>query len=295
MRTFVILAAATVALTAAAPPKKLVPNDVIAAAPASAWRAIPAEDLLVMTLEGGGRVVIQLAPAFAPVHVANIRKFAAANYWQGAAVYRVQDNYVAQWGINEAKRALSAGAVAKPPAEYVRSARGLAITPLGSPDPYARSAGFWRGWPVALYRDGTASLTHCYGTVGVGRDMHPDTGTGGELYAIIGHATRQLDRNIAIVGRVVSGIEQLSALPRGTETMGFYKEGAVAKPIVGMRLASALAPADRPSFQYMDTASPTFARYLHIRRNRDDDFYRVAAGGVDICNVQVPVRPTPKA
>ena len=96
---------------AAAPPRKLTPTDAINAAPASAWRTIPAEDLLVMTL-GGARVVIQLAPAFAPVHVSNIRKFAGAYYWQGAAVYRVQDNYVAQWGINEAKRALSAGAVA---------------------------------------------------------------------------------------------------------------------------------------------------------------------------------------
>ena len=123
--------------------------------------------------------------------------------------------------------------------------------------------------------------------------MHPDTGTGGELYAIIGHATRQLDRNIAIVGRVVSGIEHLAALPRGTETMGFYKEGLVAKPIVGMTLASALPAAQRPSFQYLDTATPAFARYLHVRKNRNDDFYRVAAGGVDLCNVQVPVRPTP--
>ncbi len=292
MRNFAVLALLPFAL-AAAPPKKLTPTEVVSAAPAAAWRTIPADDLLVMTLEGGGRVVIQLAPAFAPVHVANIRKFAAANYWQGAAVYRVQDNYVAQWGINEAKRALSVGAVAKPPAEYVRSARGLAITPLGSPDPYARSVGFWRGWPVALYKDGTASMTHCYGAVGVGRDLHPDTGTGGELYAIIGHATRQLDRNIAVVGRVVSGIEQLSALPRGSETMGFYKEGLVAKPIVGMTLASAMAPADRPSFQYLDTASASFTRYLQVRKNRNDDFYRVAAGGVDLCNVQVPVRPTP--
>ena len=283
------------AATAAAPPAKQTPTDVVNAAPATAWRTIPAEDLLVMNLEGGGRVVIQLAPAFAPVHVDNIRKFARANYWQGAAVYRVQDNYVAQWGINEAKRALSAGAVAKPPAEYVRPARGLAITPLGSPDPYARSAGFAGGWPVALYSDGTASLTHCYGAVGVGRDMHPDTGTGGELYAIIGHATRQLDRNIAIVGRVVAGIEKLSSLPRGTETMGFYKEGSVAKPIVGMTLASALPAAERPSFQYMDTASPSFALYLQIRKNRNDDFYRVAAGGVDLCNVSVPVRSTPDA
>ena len=288
-----MLSAALLALTAAALPNKLTPTEVAAAAPAAAWRTIAPNDLLVMTLEGGGRVVIQLAPAFAPVHVANIRKFAAADYWKGAAVYRVQDNYVAQWGINEAKRALSVGAVAKPPAEYVRPARGLTITPLGSPDPYARSVGFWRGWPVARYADGTASLTHCYGAVGVGRDLHPDTGTGGELYAIIGHATRQLDRNIAIVGRVVAGIEQLSALPRGSEAMGFYKEGFVAKPIVGMTLASALPPADRPSFQYMDTATATFANYLRIRKNRNDDFYRVAAGGVDLCNVQVPVRPTP--
>ena len=292
MRNLAILALLPFAL-AAAPPKKLTPTDLVSAAPAAAWRTIAAEDLLVMTLEGGGRVVIQLAPAFAPVHVANIRKFAGANYWQGAAVYRVQDNYVAQWGINEAKRALSVGAVANPPAEYVRSARGLAITPLGSPDPYARSVGFWSGWPVALYKDGTASMTHCYGAVGVGRDLHPDTGTGGELYAIIGHATRQLDRNIAVVGRVVSGIEQLSALPRGSEAMGFYKEGFVAKAIVGMTLASALPPAQRPAFQYMDTASASFARYLRLRKNRNDDFYRVAAGGVDLCNVQVPVRPTP--
>ena len=292
MRTLAALALLPFAL-AAAPPKKPTPTDIAAAAPATAWRTIPADDLLVMTLEGGGRVVIQLAPAFAPVHVANIRKFAAANYWQGAAVYRVQDNYVAQWGINEAKRALSVGAVAKPPAEYVRSARGMAITPLGSPDPYARSVGFWNGWPVALYKDGTASMTHCYGAVGVGRDLHPDTGTGGELYAIIGHATRQLDRNIAVVGRVVAGIDQLSALPRGSEAMGFYKEGFVAKPIVGMALASSLPPANRPSFQYLDTASATFARYLQVRKSRNDDFYRVAAGGVDLCNVQVPVRPAP--
>jgi peptidylprolyl isomerase len=287
------LALLLLSLTAAAPPAKMTPPEAIAAAPASAWRAIPADDLLVMTLDGGARVIIQLAPDFAPVHVANIRRFATANYWQGAAVYRVQDNYVAQWGINEAKRALSAGAVARPPAEYVRSPHGLTITPLGSPDSYAQGVGYARGWPIARYRDGTVSLTHCYGTVGVGRDLHPDTGTGGELYAIIGHAPRQLDRNIAIVGRVIAGIEHLSALPRGSEAMGFYKAGFVAKPITGITLASAMPAATRPAFQYLDPASAAFARYLQIKKNRNDDFYRVAAGGVDICNAPVPVRPTP--
>ncbi len=290
---FVLSATAALAQPAPAPPKKFTPNDIVTAAPASAWRAIPAEDLMIMTLEGGGRVVVQLAPAFAPVHVANIRRFATGGYWQGAAIYRVQDNYVAQWGINEAARALSAGAVAKPPAEYTRSAAGLRITPLGFPDPYAQRVGFSGGWPVALYSDGSASLTHCYGTVGVGRDLYPDTGTGGELYAIIGHAARQLDRNIAIVGRVIEGVDRLSSLPRGSETMGFYQEGSVARAITAVTLASALPQGSRPAFEYLDENSPAFAAYLNRRANRDDDFYRVAAGGVDLCNVQVPVRPVP--
>ena len=291
------LAVVLIALATAAPaqkPKFTTPSDVLAAAPAAAWKEIPAADLLVLELRGNRRVVIQLAPAFAPVHVANIRALARAGYWSGAAVYRVQDNYVAQWGNNESEKPLPAGIVARPPAEYFRSTRGLAIRPFPYRDSYAPRTGHVAGWPVALDASGaTPSLTHCYGYVGVGRDLHPDTGTGGELYAVIGHAPRQLDRNIAIVGRVVSGIEHLSALRRGTEALGFYKEGSVARAISGIALASALPPAARPSFQYLDTASPSFARYLRIRKNRNDDFYRVAAGGVDLCNVQVPVRPTP--
>jgi peptidylprolyl isomerase len=48
--------------------------------------------------------------------------------------------------------------------------------------------------------------------------------------------------------------------------------------------------AERPAFEYMDTRSATFARYLHVRANRKDDFYIRPAGGVDLCNVNVPVR-----
>jgi peptidylprolyl isomerase len=126
--------------------------------------------------------------------------------------------------------------------------------------------------------------------VGVGRDLSPDTGTGGELYAVIGHAPRQLDRVIAVVGRVIDGIDRLSSLPRGTEALGFYKDKAQYVPIAGIRLASDMPAAERPSYEYMDTASPAFARYLHVRANRHDDFYIRPAGGVDLCNVQVPVR-----
>src|SRR5690349_12476400 len=283
---------AAILLIRAAPAKKLpTPPDIVAAAPASAWKTVPADDLLVMDLANGGRIVIQLAPAFAPVHVENIRALARGGYWNGATVYRVQDNYVAQWGLNESDKPWPKGVTSKPPAEYTRPLKDLSIRPLGSPDPYAPGAGFADGWPVAYSaKAGWADLAHCYASVGVGRDLSPDTGTGGELYAVIGHAPRQLDRNIALVGRVIDGIDKLSALPRGTEALGFYKDKAQYVPIASIRLASDIPAAERPSYEYMDTGSATFSRYLRLRANRHDDFYIRPAGGVDLCNVQVPVR-----
>src|SRR3546814_6248941 len=90
-----------------------------------------------MALADGGRVTIELAPEFAPVHVANIRALAHVGWWDGAAVYRIQDNYVAQWGVNASDRPLPAGVVKAPPAEYDRPLEGLSVRPLGYPDSYA--------------------------------------------------------------------------------------------------------------------------------------------------------------
>ena len=288
-----LLAASTALLVGAAPPPNLpTPTDIVTQAPASAWRTIPADDLLVMDLANGGRVVVQLAPGFAPVHVGNIKALANGGYWNGATIYRVQDNYVAQWGLNESDKPWPAGVTPKPPEEYTRPLKGLKVKPLGFPDPYAPGTGFADGWPIAYgTKAGWANLAHCYATVGVGRDMSPDTGTGGELYAIIGQPTRHMDRNIAVVGRVIEGIERLSSLPRGTEALGFYKDKAQYVPIARIQLASRMPEGQaRPSFEYMDTNSDSFARYLHIRANRHDAFYIHPAGGVDLCNVAVPVR-----
>lgn len=276
----------------AAPPKT--PTEIVAAAPASAWKTIPAEDLLVVQLKNGQRVLIQLAPLFAPVHVANVRALASGRWWDNSAIYRVQDNYVVQWGKNESEDPFPAGVVAKPPAEYARPLKGLKVRPLGYPDAYAPRAGFASGWPIGFDpKRGTANLAHCYAYVGVGRGLSPDTGTGGELYAVIGHSPRHLDRNIAVVGRVVSGIEALSSLPRGTEALGFYKERSQDVPIAWARLSRDFPAGERPVFQYMDTTSAAFAAYVRARANRRDDFFIRPAGGVDLCNAPVPVRPAP--
>ena len=291
MRSLLLVTSAALLIGAAPPKKLLTPNDIVAQSPASSWKTIPAEDLMVMDLANGGRIVVQLAPEFAPVHVANIRALARGNYWQGSTIYRVQENYVAQWGQNESDKPWPAGVTPKPPAEYTRTLKGLKITPLGSPDAYAPNAGFADGWPVAYSaKEGWADLAHCYSSVGVGRDLSPDTGTGGELYAVIGNAPRQLDRNIALVGRVVDGIDRLSTLPRGTEALGFYKDKAQNVPIASIKMASDMPTSERPSYEYLNTDTATFAAYLRVRANRHDDFYIRPAGGVDLCNVQVPVR-----
>ncbi len=278
----------------AAEPKLWTPPEVLAVSKAGEWVDIPADDLLVLDLASGERVVIQLAPLFAPVHVANIRALARADYWQGAKIYRVQENYVAQWGNNDSEKPLPAGVVKTPPAEYERPTAGLKIVGLGSPDSYAPQVGYTAGWPVAFDpKDGTANLPHCYGSVGVGRDLSPDTGMGGELYAAIGHSPRHLDRNIAVVGRVVSGMEALSSLKRGTEGLGMIKDAGQHTPIAKVQLAASMPAASRPRFQYLKEDSASFAHWLQVKKNRRDAFYIRPAGGVDLCNAPVPIRPAP--
>ncbi len=211
------------------------------------------------------------------------------------------DNWVAQWGDGEddsgKARPLPEGLGLAPEQAYSTKITGDKATPrLKLKDPYAPAAFFWQGWPVAMdsstgqASDVSAWPIHCYGSVGVARDLAPDTGTGAELYAVIGHAPRQLDRNIAVIGQVIEGIEHLSTLPRGTADAGVYATQAERTPILSVRLVGELLPAEQPRFEYLATESDSFAHYLAVRANRQDEFYRVPAGGVDVCNVQVPIR-----
>ena len=287
-----IVSLAVFAIAAAPPPPPTPqvrsPGDAVKSAPASDWIEIPASDLLVMNLAGGKRVVIQLAPQFAPVHVANIRAMARSGYWGKATIYRVVDNWVTQWGLGDGPFPTPVGAVARPPEEYQRSAAGLTLTPMGSPDPYSAMAAYADGWPVAMQVGGTVNATYCYGAVGVARDAAPDTGNSSELFAVIGSTARRLDRNYALVGRVIDGMENLSALPRGTAEMGVYAKDQVATPITAVRIAADMPAAQRPRFEYLRTGSPAFADYVQLASHRAD--YGVPSPGAALCAVPVPVR-----
>ena len=350
MRKTLLLAAALIAplFTAPAPlaaqasaaqaagktkPSPLAPSEIVAAAPKGDWTRIAPSDLLVMELTPDAkgkprRVVIQLMPPpFSAGWIGNIRKLAAAHWWDGMSINRVQDNYVVQWGDPNADdkakaKMLPAGMATMAESAYVTDlswmfTRGTphnfdlyGTAPESMPfpflgkgissgeDPYAAMTMIWQGWPVAANPEESrlglnvkeAWPVHCYGMVGVGRDQSPNTGSGAELYVVIGHAPRHLDRNIALVGRVIEGIEFLSSLPRGHGGLGFYDldQGDERVPIQSIH--PGIEVTGLPAYEYLSTDSASFSAYADARANRRDAFFIRPAGGADICNIPVPVR-----
>lgn len=290
-------AASAMAAAPATPDKPKSMQELLDASSASDWRTLDPADTLYLDL-ATGRVVIELAPDFAPAHVANIRTLAHEHYWDGLSINRSQDNFVVQWGdpAEEDAQRKSLGS-AKPhlPSEFTRSSAGLPFVRLPDADGWAPQVGFSNGFPSA--RDPENSqvwLAHCYGTVGAGRDTAADSSNGTELYVVDGQSPRQLDRNITVVGRVVQGMELLSVLPRGTGPLGFYEQAGQRVPMKAIALAADVPEGQRTPLQVLRTDTPLFTAVVESRRNRRDDWYKVPAGHIDLCNVPLPVRAPPK-
>ncbi len=293
-----------------APQSEPTPKQIADSAPAAEWTEIAPEDLMIITLaptETGEerQIVIRLMSApFAQGWVDNLRLLTKTRWYDGLWVYRLVDNFVVQWGdpasdpdAGETPRPLPDEIVLSPESDYVHHT-GLTAT-VADPcaddgfdsaaicDNFAPAAGFREGWPVA-WDDSSIWPIHCYGMVGVGRNESPDTGTGSELYAIIGHAPRRLDRNLALVGRVIEGMDHFAALPRGHGRMNTYKDKNTRTLVVSVRLASELE--DAPRFEYLSTEGESFARMAKVFATGTNEFYTISAGDTDVCAVPLPVR-----
>jgi peptidylprolyl isomerase len=288
-----LLCTAPLSAFAAAPAaqtkKPLTTAEVLAASGAADWRVLDPLNTLYVELPAG-RVIIELAPQFAPHHVANVMALARGHYFDGLAIMRAQDNYVVQWGdadgkkpIGEAQRTLAA--------EFERPLRGLTVVKLADPDTYAPLVGFIDGFPLAADpASARAWLVHCYGMVGAGRDNDVDSGGGTELYVVIGQAPRHLDRNVTLLGRVVQGMELLSVMPRGSGALGFYEHAEQRVPIRSLRVAGDVPVAQRTELEVLRTDTPTFLAYVAARRNRLEEWFKVPAGRIDVCNIPIPAR-----
>ncbi len=257
------------------------------------WRQPSAEHLLVLELDDG-QVLFELAPDFAPQHVANVQRLVKQRYFDGLAIIRSHDNYVVQWAdpnvaTEEQRRSIGA-AEQQLQAEFYRSRSGIDVTTIESRDAYADHVGFVGGFPVGS--DGARVwLTHCYGMLGVARDVATDSGNGSSLYVVTGHAPRHLDRNVTLIGRALIGMQHLSALPRGTGALGFYEDPAQHVPIRSIRLGSEVKDSDLVNIELMRTDSQSFADYVSSRTTRSEDWFADPVGRVGLCNLSVPLRP----
>jgi peptidylprolyl isomerase len=279
----------------------------LAAGPSGAddWRNVdPANLLLVDTRYG--EVAIELAPDFAPKHVARMRALAQAHFYDGKSFYRVIDGFVAQGGEGEgtaSTQAKDAKAAAKNGWPMLKAefdapiAGGGTFTPLGSPDLFAPEAGHVDGFPVGRSpKDGRMWIAHCPGTFAFARDNGDDTAST-EFYVVIGEAPRRLDRNLTAFGRVIDGMQYLQKLERGDPAVdhGVIADAAKRDPILRIRVASDLPPAARPHYQVMRTESAAFAELKAAKLNPEPEFYhRKPPQILDLCILPVPARRVTK-
>jgi peptidylprolyl isomerase len=262
--------------------------EVLAAAKPEDWRPLDPADTLYLDL-ATGRVVIELSRVHAPRHVDAVKSLARARYWDGLAINRVQDNFVVQWGDPDNKKPLPK--MAPMPPEFSRPvSTDLPFSALPDRDGWANRIGFTHS--MAAARSASDQwLVHCYGAVGVGRDNAPDSGLGNELYVVIGQSPRQLDGNVAVIGKVWRGMELLASLPRGTGGgLGLYEKPEQRVPIRSLRLASEVPAGERTLLEVLRDDRDIFGRFVESRRNRRDGWYVKPAGHIDVCNIAVPVR-----
>jgi peptidylprolyl isomerase len=267
-------------------------GDVIKASKPADWRPLDPDNTLYVELPAG-RVVIEMAPVFAPNHVANIKTMVREHYFDGLAIIRSQDNLVVQWDDPDEKnpRSLKSAKLALKGEFTVPLKNDTGFIRLPDRDGYAPQVGHSNGFPVGRDpKSGQAWLTHCYGMVGVGRNNDADSGSGSSLYVVIGHAPRHLDRNITVVGRVVAGMPLLSTIPRGPAPMGFFDKPEQNVPIASIKLAADVPEAERSKFEVMRTESATYKAAVEAQRNRGGPWTKVAAGYIELCNAPIPVR-----
>lgn len=133
------------------------------------------EYMLNIDLSTGGRVVIQLYPNVAPVHVERVKQLARAGFYDGVKFHRVIDGFMAQTG-----------------------------------DPTATGQG---GSQLPDLKAEFNPSPHLRGTVSMARAESEDSAN--SQFFIMLQPRFSLDRRYTAFGRVVSGMQYVDAIQKG--------------------------------------------------------------------------------
>ena len=274
-----LMAGATSAQEAAPAAAALVPVT------ANEWRAVPAENLLVIDTSRG-RILVELAPEVAPGHVERIRLLAGKGFFDGLLWHRVIDQFMAQTGDPLGS---GEGQSAYPDlkAEFTFRRDGQTpFTPVAAPA--GAVLGFLHSLPVQTQPDAYMATTadhkvhawglYCPGVAGMARDEAPDSAN--SQFFLMRQPYPSLDKRYTIWGRVISGLDAVRALKFSPNP-----DGIVTDPdrMTRVRVASDLPEAERPTAQVLDTTSPQFRALAEAARQaRGADF--------SVCDIELPVQ-----
>lgn len=265
------------------PPPAPTPETTV---PAPEWRAIPAENLLVIDTTKG-RVLVELMPQVAPLHVERIRLLSRNGFYDNLAWHRVIDWFMAQTGDP-----LGNGEGQSPypdlKGEFTfRRDASQPFVPVAAPS--GAQVGFLQSLPIQTQPDAAFALTgdgkvhgwglYCPGVAGMARDEGNDTAN--SQFFLMRQSYPALDKRYSVWGMTVAGLDVVRALKVGEGDNGMV--GTEPDRMTRVRVASDLPEAERPSVQVLDTASPRFQALVSETR---------AARGADfsVCDISLPVQ-----
>lgn len=250
------------------------------AAPASDWRPLDPEDTLVIDTTAG-RIIVALAPAMAPLSVARVKLLAREGVYDGLQFHRVIDGFVDQTGNPDNRD----GGVSRHPDLPPEFTFKLKITDyLAVSAPSDATTGFLGAVPIQTVSgqeavrspDGTIRAwgAYCPGVAGMGRQAADDTGNS-EIF-FMRAASRRLDRDYTVWGKVVSGLDVVRLIKVG-------EPPADPDRMLKVRVAADLPAAERPRVSILSDRSPAFRTLVRqVRSAKGADF--------SICDVELPVR-----
>jgi len=137
--------------------------------------AFEPQNILVLDLSNGGRVMIRLMPAWAPGHVERIKTLASQGFYNGIVFHRVIDGFMAQTG-----------------------------------DPTGTGQG---GSSLPDLKAEFNRIPHVRGSVSMARTDQPDTAN--SQFFIVFYPRFALDNRYTNFGRVIAGMEHVDAIERG--------------------------------------------------------------------------------
>ena len=257
-----------------------------------AWRATPAENLLVLDTTKG-RVLVEMAPHVAPAHVERLRTLAGQGFYDGQAFHRVIRDFMAQTGDPSGTGAGGSDLPNLPGEFRYRRGRDIPFIQVTGSDAGARVSGILGlhgNLPVVTQPDAQMMLTadfkvdasawFCPGVAGMARTEDPNSANS-QFYLMTGTGPN-LNGQYTVWGRVVDGLDVVERLKAGPmEANGAV--GADPDRVVRARVATDLPEAERPRVEVMDVRSPAFQAVIEEAR---------AARGsrFSICDIQVPTR-----